>query len=40
VHRGAASADPDVVAIIERDNRIQEERILAALEQRRTPIRC
>jgi AcrR family transcriptional regulator len=37
VHRGAASADPDVVAIIERDNRIQEERILAALEHRRTP---
>jgi AcrR family transcriptional regulator len=37
VHRSAASADPDVVAIIERDNRVQEERILGALEQRRTP---
>jgi len=36
-HRGAASADPDVVAIIERDNRVQEERILGALEQRRPP---
>src|ERR1700730_16678326 len=40
VHRSAASADPDVVAIIERDNRVQEERILGALEQRRTPVRC
>ncbi|MDT5057056.1 MAG: hypothetical protein QOF66_5422 [Mycobacterium sp.] len=37
VHRSAASADPDVVAIIERDNRVQEERILGALEHRRTP---
>jgi AcrR family transcriptional regulator len=33
VHRGAASADPDVVAIIEHDHRVQEERILGALEQ-------
>jgi len=37
VHRSAASAEPDVAAIIERDNRIQEQRILAALEPRRTP---
>jgi AcrR family transcriptional regulator len=37
VHRGAASADPGVVAIIERDHRVQAERILGALEPRRTP---
>jgi AcrR family transcriptional regulator len=37
VHRGAASADPDVVAIIEHDHRVQEERILGALEQQRNP---
>jgi AcrR family transcriptional regulator len=37
VHRGAASADPEVVAIIERDNRAHEERILGVLEPRRNP---
>jgi AcrR family transcriptional regulator len=37
VHRSTASADPDVIAIIKRDNGIQEERILGALEQGRTP---
>jgi AcrR family transcriptional regulator len=37
VHRSTASADPDVIAIIRRDNGIQEERILGALEQGRTP---
>jgi AcrR family transcriptional regulator len=37
VHRGAASADPDVVAIIQRDHRVQADRILSALERRRTP---
>jgi AcrR family transcriptional regulator len=37
VHRSAASADPEVIAIIKRDNDIQERRILRALEQGRTP---
>lgn len=37
VHRGASSADPDVVAIIERDHRVQADRILSALEPRRSP---
>jgi len=37
VHRSAASADPEVIAIIKRDNDIQERRILGALEQGRTP---
>lgn len=37
VHRSAASADPDVIAIIERHNCRQEERILGALEQDRAP---
>jgi AcrR family transcriptional regulator len=37
VHLGAASADPDVLAIIERDHRVQEKRILGVLEPWRTP---
>ncbi len=37
VHRGTASAHPNVVAIIERNNRVQEERILSALRQARDP---
>lgn len=37
VHRSAASADPDVIAIIQRHNRIQEERILDALQPGRAP---
>ncbi|KAA1423893.1 TetR/AcrR family transcriptional regulator [Mumia zhuanghuii] len=32
IHRGAASADPDIQAIIERSTRLHEQRILAALE--------
>jgi AcrR family transcriptional regulator len=38
VHRGAASADPAVVAIIERGNRAQEERILGALAANPHPL--
>jgi AcrR family transcriptional regulator len=37
VYRSAASADPAVLAIVERDNRIQEDRILSALETDRSP---
>jgi AcrR family transcriptional regulator len=37
VHQGAASADPNVVAIITRANRAHEARILAALEPRQSP---
>ncbi|WP_207837583.1 TetR/AcrR family transcriptional regulator [Williamsia soli] len=32
IYQGAASSDPDVIAIIEESTRVQEERILAALD--------
>lgn len=37
VHRSTASADPNVAAITKRDNLIQEDRILNALEPHRAP---
>jgi AcrR family transcriptional regulator len=37
LHQGSASADPEVVAIIESSNRAHERRILAALERGENP---
>jgi len=37
IHRGAASGDPDVIAVIARNTRLHQERILAMLEPDRTP---